>query len=132
MSKNTSFSCSMKSEEIQLLLKNLENRDFSDKIVLTSLQQIRTKAMATKGGIQHLVRLNCVPYLISMLRKFINMDTDAKHQQDSIREKMVVAVSIVANLLMDYKARLQVAFFVTSPIFSCFPHKIPLIFFSDN
>lgn len=101
----------MKSEAIQQSLTSLKEINITDNHVLTILQKIRNDAMATKGGIQRLVNLACVPCILKLLYRYISMDKTETDKEKALSEsKISIAVSIVANLLVEKGARQQVLY----------------------
>ncbi|XP_076473096.1 uncharacterized protein LOC143302345 [Babylonia areolata] len=99
----------MKSEEIKALLNSVREASITDKDISATLQKIRSTAMATKGGVQRLVKLGCVHYVLKLLYRYISMDKVETQSEKTASESNVnTALSIVANLLMDKDARQQV------------------------
>nr|KAG5713132.1 hypothetical protein BaRGS_007659 [Batillaria attramentaria] len=57
----------MKSEDVHRLIKSLESKRIDDGAALAALNDIRKHAMATKTGVQYLVKHSCVPSLLKLL-----------------------------------------------------------------
>ena len=101
----------MKSIEIEQSLTSLKEINITDHHVITILQKIRNDAMATKGGVQRLVNLACVPCILKLLYRYISMDkTETTKEKAASESKVSIALSIVANMLMEKRARQQVLY----------------------
>ena len=108
----------MKSEEIQKLLTSLRETNITDGDASSTLQRIRTHAMATKGSVQRLVNLACVPCVLKLLYRHISMDkTETDTEKAASEESVSVALSIVANLLTEKGARQQVCAFIVVVVY---------------
>lgn len=100
----------MKSEEIQELLLAIRGMSISDNKILIALKKIRNDAMATKGGIQRLAKLGCVPKILKVLYHYVWKDEMETAEEKALSEgNVVIALSVVSNLLMDKAVRQQVS-----------------------
>ncbi|KAK7506008.1 hypothetical protein BaRGS_00002730 [Batillaria attramentaria] len=99
----------MKSEDVHRLIKSLESKRIDDGAALAALNDIRKHAMATKTGVQYLVKHSCVPSLLKLLYRHVSCEREGSEGGKEASENGVsVAVSVVSNLLMERGARQQV------------------------
>jgi hypothetical protein len=106
----------MRSAEIKQLLEVLRKSSVTDAGTLSILQKLRTDAMATKDGLQRLVSVGCVPCILKLLYRYVSLDHPEREKDQESNERTVsLALSIVANILVNKEAKQQVSFFV----FSC-------------
>lgn len=104
----------MRVAEIKPLLDSLRNGCVTDAGTLPVLQKLRNDAMATKDGLQRLVSLGCVPCVLKLLYRYVSLDhAEREKNQESDERKVSVALSIVANILVNKEAKQQVILFLT-------------------